>query len=67
MFSSVVPVQRVPSSMQAFHDALARVAARICSMTPAFSDTVRPPEEAPPVPAVAGGNCVLPEASFKPF
>ena len=37
MFSSAVPVQLVPSISQAFHDGMARVAARMSAMTSALS------------------------------
>lgn len=56
MFSSAVPVQLVPSTWQAFHDGIARVAARMSAITSALSASVRPPDDAPPAFVVASGD-----------
>ena len=59
VFSSAVPAQLVASTSQAFHDGMARVAARISDITSAFNamlrlldDTPRPPDAEPPPPLV---------------
>jgi hypothetical protein len=56
MFSSAVPVQLVPSTWQAFHDGIARVAARMSVITSALSASVRSPDDVPPAFVVVSGD-----------
>lgn len=56
MFSFAVPSQLMPSTSQAFHVGMARVAARISLITSAFSSSLRTPVDVPPVFVVTGGN-----------
>ena len=54
VLSSAVPSQLVPSTTQAFHDGIARVAARMSAMTLSFSSRVFPPV---PPGAVVDWSC----------
>ena len=56
MFSSVVSVQLMPSTWQAFRDGIARVAARMSATTSGLSASVGPLDDAPPAFVVASGN-----------
>ena len=53
MFSSAEPIQLVPSIWHAFHDGMARVAARISATTSSFNASVRLPGDSPPLVPVA--------------